>query len=156
MFDVSAWTLSDFAAAVTAVAAVVALVFGIWQVRASEASSREATAKQIWMNYELRGFEEPRFANPSIADIDYKARSFIGDAEQFLKYEWFVSFMLLACEEVLRLGGKDWENGVDDNLLSHWPYLGGPLFAPYLKNMSAMMRRRLDHVGRLAQRAAKS
>ncbi len=106
--------LGSAAECVTALAAVLALLFAICQVKHARASQREATAKQIRMNYELRAIEHTRFANPEIAVIDYERERLDGNHEEFLEYQWFVSFMLLACEEVLRLrGGPYWERAVD-------------------------------------------
>ena len=81
--------------------AFVALVFGIWQIRSSRADSREATAKQIWMEYYLRCIEYPKFANPELSKLDYKNQTLDGKKEKFFDYQWFVSFMLLVCDEVI-------------------------------------------------------
>ena len=85
----------------TTIMAFVALVFGIWQIRSSRADSREATAKQIWMEYYLRCIEYPKFANPELSKLDYKNQTLDGKKEKFFDYQWFVSFMLLACDEVI-------------------------------------------------------
>ena len=62
----------------TTIMAFVALVFGIWQIRSSRADSREATAKQIWMEYYLRCIEYPKFANPELSKLDYKNQTLDG------------------------------------------------------------------------------
>lgn len=146
--DISVNSVADLAALATAFIALIGLVFAIVQIRSNQASQREATAKEIWMSYELRAFDYPRFNNPQAAAVDHEAQTFDGDFDKYMQYESFVSFVLLACDEALRLGGKDWENAVDDNLMLHWDYLGSPRFAPYMKNMSPLMRRRLDTLTR--------
>ena len=80
-----------------------ALWFGIEQIRSSREDSREATAKQIWKDYHLHGIQYSELANPDFSKLDYEKEEYDGDRGKFYDYQWFVSLMLLACDEVIRL-----------------------------------------------------
>lgn len=135
----------DAAQVVTAFAAVCALVFGIIQVLSARATQRESTAKQIWMTYELQGLKHPRLSNPELVTLDHDRKLLDGDKMAYAQYEWFVSFMLLACEEVLRLSaGPHWESAVSHNLDVHWSYISHPDFTPLIPNLSPQMRRFIE------------
>src|SRR5262245_56478465 len=123
--NVQAW---DMAGWVTALAAFIALLFGIFQVRSARKTQREATANEIWMNYEQRGLEYPRNANPELSAFDYEKRTLNGKRQKFYEYEWFVSFMLLACDAVLLLNSRGWKDVVKTNLEYHEKYLTSNIF----------------------------
>jgi hypothetical protein len=120
--------------------AAVAAILGLWfagaqlqsakdQIQSARDIQREATANDIWMNYEQRGLEYPKYANPELSVLDYKQKTLDGDRQKFYEYEWFVSFMLLACDAVLLLDSRGWEEVVEDNLRYHRPYLKSKTFA---------------------------
>lgn len=119
---------TDIPGWITAFAAVIALVFGVWQVLVARASQREATAIDTWMNYEQRGLEYPKYANPELSKLDYEEKTLDGDRQEFYRYEWFVSFMLLACDEVLLLDSRGWKDVVKNNLGYHRDYLKSKVF----------------------------
>ena len=105
---VAEWSVEDWGAAANvamAAAAVAALWYAFVQVRSSREDLHEATAKEIWMQYHLNGIQYPKLANPDLSKLDYKKMEYDVDAAKFHDYKWFVSFMLLACDELLRLGG---------------------------------------------------
>jgi hypothetical protein len=120
---------NDIPGWVTAFAAIVALVFGIWQVLSAKYSQREATANDIWMNYEQFGLEYPKYANPELSVLDYEKETLDWSRQEFYRYEWFVSHMLLACDAVLVLGHSNgWEGVVKNNLSYHRDYLKSEIF----------------------------
>src|SRR5262245_18167578 len=109
----------------TTITAVVAL-FAIWQIRSSREDTQEATAKSTWMEYyHLRCIEFPKNAKPELSKLDYEKQTLHGSPGKFIEYQWFVSFMLLACDEVIRLrGGADWERFAENNVGYHRDYIG--------------------------------
>jgi hypothetical protein len=111
----------------TLIAALFALRYGIKQVQSSREDSREATAKQIWKDYHLHGIQYSELANPDFSKLDCKKEEYDGDRGKFYDYQWFVSLMLLACDEVLRLrGGSDWERIVKNPALyQFWKAISG-------------------------------
>ena len=110
---------------VTALAAIAALLYAFVQVRSSRQDTREATAIQTWMEYYLRSLEYPQYACPELLKLDYDKLD-ENDAE-FNKYQLFVGFMLLACDQVIRLAedkdGPNWEQFVKNNVGYHTAYL---------------------------------
>lgn len=131
----------------TTIMAFVALVFGIWQIRSSRADSREATAKQIWMEYYLRCIEYPKFANPELSKLDYKNQTLDGKKEKFFDYQWFVSFMLLACDEVIRLrGGAEWERFAENNVSYHRDYIKSPAFVESYHLFGPQLRSKIHQI----------
>ena len=141
--------VGDLAGWTTALAALVALVFGVWQVVSSRASSREATAKQIWMTYELEGLKNRKYANPDLSVLDYNKKTLDDDRGVFYDYQWFVSFTLLACDEVLRLrsGAWDWERVVNENIGYHKDYIASSAFDPSWTHISPRLRSKIIALG---------
>ena len=146
----NAW-VGDMAGWVTAIAAIVALWFGIVQVRSAKKSQLEATAKEIWMNYELHGLQYAEYANPELSKFDYKKLELDESRQKFFEYQWFVSLMFLACDEVLQLRGRDWEQIVENNIKYHWRYIQSSAFkkdhvlSPRIENKITQLRHRIVH-----------
>ncbi len=131
----------------TTIMAFVALVFGIWQIRSRERTSREATAKQTWMEYYLRCIEYPKYANPELSKLDYKNRNSMETAGKFFDYQWFVSFMLLACDEVILLrGGAEWERFAENNISYHRDYIKSPAFVESYHLFSPQLRSKIHQI----------
>jgi hypothetical protein len=108
---------------VMALAAIAALLYAFVEVRSARDDSREATAIQTWMEYYLRCLDQPQYACP-----DFKK---LKSSKELYKYEWFVSFMLLACDQVIRLpkGGPNWEQFVRNNVSYHSDYFNDRYFS---------------------------
>ena len=134
--------------AVTALAAIIALVFGIWQVLSAKYSQRESTAKELWKEYYLQSIDHPKLANPELSELDFKERLLDGDRGEFFKYQWFVSFMLLACDEVLRLrgGGAEWQKFVENNVGYHRDYIKSQAFEKTQHRFSLKLQTKLDEM----------
>lgn len=120
-----AWTPQDWASVITAGIAFVALIGAIWQVKVSRTSQREATASQLYANYLALAV-----ANPMLAG-GYVSAPPNGDVnEEFERYEWFVSLMLHAFEQILDLTSGDlvWQQAISDQIKYHEEYLSSPRF----------------------------
>jgi hypothetical protein len=117
---------------VMAAAAIAAFCYAFVEVRSARDDSREATAKEIWMQYHLYALQYPKLANPDSSKLDYEKWEYEGDTAQFYDYTWFVSFMLFSCDELLRLRGDatdwDWKQIVENNIGFHWDYIKSPAF----------------------------
>jgi hypothetical protein len=140
--DAPDW-VGDIPTWLTFIAAVIALWFAIKQVRSSREDAREQTAKEIWKAYYLHSIDHPELANPELSKLDFEKQELDGSRQEFYKYQWFVSFMLLACDEVLSLrgDGPDWDKFVENNVGYHRRYLNSRafektqhLFSPKLLN----------------------
>ena len=135
----------------TLIAAIVALRFGIKQVQSSREDTREATAKQIRSDYLLHAIQKPELANPDPSKLDFDKGEYGGDGEKFDDYTWFVSFMLLQCDELLRLrdgeNDWDWEQIVENNINYHRDFIKSPAFDEMRSMLSPQLRRKLREMG---------
>jgi hypothetical protein len=112
----TAW--ADVATIVTGVAAVVALVGAAVQIREARRSQREATAAALYGNYLATAIQYPQLSAG-------RTRSPTGFSADFEQYEWFVSLMLHAFEQILALepGDPVWRTTIADQLQYHRAYL---------------------------------
>jgi hypothetical protein len=101
--------------------AVIALVFAYLQIRSSQQSQQQATAKEIYRDYLRLSFDNPSLASPKDDD-----QEIISD----YRYRWFVAVMLNACEEILATFGNDdtWNNVVLAEMEYHKTYLHSQFF----------------------------
>jgi hypothetical protein len=82
----------DIAGWVAALAAIGGLWFAGVQIRSARDIQREATAHDIWMNYEQSGLEYPKYANPELSVLDYNKKTLDGERQLFYEYAWFCLF----------------------------------------------------------------
>jgi hypothetical protein len=107
-----------------------ALIFARQQLKLNRENQRETIAKTLYREYLKIALERPKFANPGLANIDFRKRTFDGSQETFEQYEWFVSYMLHACEEVLRISDSDgWKSAIKRQVSYHAEYLNSSAFA---------------------------
>ena len=138
--------------------AAAAAIGGLWfagvqirfardQIQSARDIQREATANEIWMNYEHRGLEYPKYANPELSVLDYEWKTLDGNRQEYYKYEWFVSFMLLACDAVLLLDhGSGWDVVVKNNLRYHRNYLTSETYKEDLHVQSPAIQRMIEEL----------
>ena len=140
-----------------AAAAVAACWYAFVEVRSARDDSHEATAKEIWMQYHLYALQYPKLANPDSSKLDYEKWEYEGDTAQFDDYAWFVSFMLLACDELLRLRGDatdwDWEQIVKNNIGFHWDFIKSPAFE-FREVISSRLRQQIEEMKTALPQAA--
>jgi Uri superfamily endonuclease len=107
--------VGGFAAAIGIVVGLIAAGFAFGQMAAAKQSQREAIARGIYSNYLQLAMENPSFARGSQPAEDL----------EFERYEWFVSYMLNACEHILLFVSdkSGWEQCVAAQLSYHVEYL---------------------------------
>jgi hypothetical protein len=118
--------------------------FGVWQFYESRRFNREIAAKAVYAEYLRLAFDHPEFANPKIAEVDYVALTFNGDRVQFERYEWFVSFMVSAYEEIDELTrDSSWQTEIEANLRYHQGYFASEHYrrSGYVQNLGSRMAR---------------
>jgi hypothetical protein len=117
--------MSAIAESATAIFALVALVFAVWQVRVTKRSASQANSVTVWRDYELLAMKHPEFHGICQEQLDFKCLSLNGDRNQFTSYGWYVSFMCWACEAVLETfpKNKDWRESTAAQLSFHRAYL---------------------------------
>lgn len=103
-------------ATLAAVSAAGAFVYSVFKGASDARRSREISARAAWEAYLDMAFENPRLAR---AGFDR------AEADAFEQYEWFVSRMLYAAEEVLILAyqSKPWHAAIRAQIGYHSEYL---------------------------------
>ena len=133
---------------VTAAAVVVAVAA---YVRSGQLAC-DAAASAIWRDYEKFAFDNAEFTMPMHDKLDCSKQTYDGDPMKFAKYQWFVSYTLLACEEVLASSktGSDWTKSVFRQLKIHRTFLLSEHFAQkgFIEMLSPQIR---SHIGQLNQ-----
>ncbi|GHB35699.1 hypothetical protein GCM10007094_26620 [Pseudovibrio japonicus] len=86
-----------------------------WQLKLARLIQREAVANQIYAEYLKLAVQNPDWASGKMPSND----------REFEQYEWFASYMLNACEQMLEVLPKSqaWRNCVRDQLRYHREYL---------------------------------
>ena len=144
-------SIQDLANVVMATAAVAALWYAVVQVQSSREDTREATAKEIRSQYLLEAIRNPALANPVKEKLIFEEETYDGDKVKFYNYTWFVSFMLLQCDELLRLCGDTddwkWEQIVENNIRYHEYYIKSPAFDETYRVLSLRLQRKLIEMG---------
>ncbi len=140
--------IGDLSQAVGVCLTLFALGFAAGQIASGRVSQREATAKEVWRDYELLGLQHPDLALPDSGDCDADAEAFQGSREKFKKYRWYVSFMLLACEEILLCtrNREDWLSAIERQIRRHKDYIGSDFFrkSGHLKELHPVLRSMID------------
>lgn len=122
------WTTgTQIAANLATTAGVVGLALAYRQLRASREAQREATAIGIWKDYLELALSHPELSLPQPAMVLLQRGT-----NAYKQYEWFVSAMLFACEQVLALEGesKGWQSTIESQLLYHHLYIRTVDFHP--------------------------
>ena len=109
-------TLAQMAQAAVALLGFVAILFQINEIRSG---NRDASARQAFLGYTDLAFKNPKFAAPDYDDIK------VGERDQRVQYESFVSYFLYACEEAIAAFAdrREWSASCDYDLRPHLPFL---------------------------------
>src|SRR5215471_16960819 len=139
MSDIPVW-----APVASSLISAVALVFGVVQLRVNERTRQRNNSDALWRQYELLCIEHPDFAFPDETKLDFEKESgkFGGCQQKFTSYEYFVSFLLYACEGIVTVyrTHSDWHESVMDELHWHKKYLTSEYFKKYLPTCSQRIR----------------
>ena len=127
-------------------------VAGIWvayqQWKSGIRSQQESTALGIFKDYLQLALTYPDLASPT-PDLHKGHRQ----SPDFRRYQWFVSVMLFACEQIVSLQPDDtaWRASVADHLHIHRRYLASTAFKS--DRYSRELRQMIDEVVRSVQRS---
>jgi hypothetical protein len=142
----SLWQNADtLAAVVTAIAALVALLYAHLQIIEARRAESEANANELWRETLRLGFDNPKLSDPSLklADFDYEKLTIDGSRELFQKYEIYVDTVLNASDEILEISPTEaWKTSLRIQLLPHRDYLLSPHFkqSGYLDQYGTKLR----------------
>ncbi|MBR0697545.1 hypothetical protein [Bradyrhizobium lablabi] len=109
-------TLAQMAQATVALLGFVAILLQINEIRAG---NRATSARTAFLGYTELAFRNPKFAQP-----DYEAIK-VGNREERVQYESFVSYFLYACEETIAAfrDKREWLASCDYDLKPHLAFL---------------------------------
>jgi hypothetical protein len=142
------WQNADtLAAVVTAIAALVALLYAHLQITEGRRAEREANANELWRETLRLGFDNPKLSDPSLklADFDYDKLTIDGSRELFQQYEIYLN----ASDEILEISPTEpWKTSLRIQLLPHRDYLLSPHFeqSGYLDQYGANLRSLLREI----------
>ncbi len=107
--------IGGLSAAIGLIIASIAACLGYIQIRAGKETQREAVARQTYNEYLKLAIQYPNLA----------AGNQPTDPLEFESYEWFVSYMLNACEQILLFepNSPEWQFCVRAQLDYHRHYL---------------------------------
>lgn len=116
--------LSNISNIVMGLLAVIAAAIAWYQVRVSHRDQKRTTAKEIYREYLERAFENPKLSSPSHPTSYYPYNKITADDQLFEQYEWYVSYLLLAVEEILDLEeSEQWKETLKKQIRFHTEYL---------------------------------
>lgn len=86
--------------------------------------------------------QHPHFACPELSKFDIDTKTIDDDPHKFISYEYFVSFLLYACEDIREVYGheRDWMDLILDELDWHNEYLTSDYFVEYLPTIAPVIR----------------
>ena len=99
--------LAHLGTIVTGVAALIALMMVVWQVRWFRRVQERATAYEIYTQFLSMTLSQPEIATIELSDADARNLSVNGDAVKFPRYEVYVDLMIVAFEQLLKLTHND-------------------------------------------------
>lgn len=139
--------LSAYSTFATAVTAIVAVVVAFMQILISKKESRLGIAKGIYKDYLMYAFANPQFSSASYPLDEPRFDTFRKNSDEYEKYEFFVSYLLFAAEEVLELTKNNygWRATLCDQLKYHALYLDS-LDLPEHHYSSALLTLREDAI----------
>ena len=106
-----------------------ALAWAYREYKRHQRNHKESLAKGIYSDYLKLAVEYPDLAYPSPRSIKELTSS-----ENFKKYTWFVSYVLVACDEILSLcshnieDGNKWKTVIKEQIKFHKVYLSSSEF----------------------------
>ncbi len=143
------WTVSDISNVALLIVTILVSIFGVYQFVATTRFNRNQAAKAIHAEYIKLALDKPLLANPAVGKIDFEKLTVDGNREEFERYEWFVSYMLLSFEEIFHLSNEDaWSSTLRSNLKVHKAYFKSQHFkeSGYLDNIDAPIRALINEI----------
>jgi hypothetical protein len=142
------------APAFTPFVALVAVLVAWRQLRLNRLIQRETIAKTLYREYLLLAIKEPTYSSPDVTQFNFQDRTIGQDNAtkhaKYKGYEWFVAYMLHACEEILETHqSRLWRPTVKEQIQYHADYICGPFRTDdRRRHYSRRIRKLIDEVYR--------
>jgi hypothetical protein len=107
--------LQGMGAAITAVAALAALIVIPWQINAADDITRAQTAREIYREFVGLTVQKPELANANFCTIK--------DDNTKTAYAAYMEYMLYTAEQVMDTSPDDWRDPMAGYLQDHMPFL---------------------------------
>jgi hypothetical protein len=137
----------DCATIVAAVIAAFSLVVALRAFRANRQNQRDTIVQRAFSDYLKMAMDHPEFAFPPDHTLDHDAQTFDGKAEEFGRYEWYLSGVLNTVHLILEVEGDTplWRETMHNQIAYHWQYLKRFRKAkPFLVNWDTRLAEALD------------
>lgn len=113
-----------------------------------EGARQRASAEDLWRRYGLLCIQYPDLAYTKESTFEFGTETGRLDGERlkFTRYEYFVSFLLYAIEEIHYAfpNETDWENAIWQELWWHKTYLTSDYFRPWLETNNKYIQDLID------------
>ena len=114
---------------------------------------RGEKAKKLYLSQCDVALANPRFSSPDLAELDLRAKTFDGSAEEFERYEWYVARLVYTLDGCLALAPiPQWYAVVRTQLANHKKYFASDYYKKqdYLSHYSLRMRMLIEQQAEVA------
>ena len=124
LFNLSAEDLTAYGTLALAALAFVAGTIAALQIIVGKYELRLGLAKSIYKDYLALAVENPEFSMPSYPIAKPPFKEFVADSLNYRKYEFYVSNLIFAAEEILELtqSSQEWRATLQSQLQYHALY----------------------------------
>lgn len=113
----------------------------------ADRNARQSSARQIYLGYMNAGLQYPQFIKPDYGKLKE------GDAVEFERYRWFVSYFVFAHDEVADvIDDEQWQAAFYYDLPPHLPFLCQET-PQFFRQFYTVVRKRLDDAMKEASRS---
>jgi hypothetical protein len=124
-------TVKDYATVGAALVTAAGVIIALLNFRTNRENQKEAVLQKAYFDYAKMALDHPALAFPFKAKIDLQketledARKSGDRKENFERYEWFLSSMLVMCLFVksMRPDDRFWHGLVVNQMAYHWRYI---------------------------------
>lgn len=97
----------------------------VWAIRANRRAQREQTARNAHLKHIELTIAHWTLAIPDPSQLDFNKEMYNGTADEFDRYEWFVSFLLSTASYVWESVGREHSLArlMRLQIAYHWPYI---------------------------------
>lgn len=117
--------LSSVANILMGLAAIIGLIFAVWQTRQFRNHQLETLARDQYQRFLELCIQFPQYAQPPVEVMDCEAMTIDGDRQKFVQYEWFLAAGVNALEAIYLAVGQQpgWRETIKSVLEDHAPFL---------------------------------
>lgn len=125
LLGLAAEDISAYATIATALVAVLALAIAAVQILVGKHEARLSVAKSIYKDYLALALQNPKFSSASYPIKNPRLNEFSRNQDEYERYEFYVSYLLFATEEILHLtkASPEWRSALQAQLRYHALYL---------------------------------